>query len=119
MPLDPVTTERLANTHTIDLTTTGRRSGRPHRVEIWWFHFEGRFVVTGTPGPRDWLANVRADPRVVVHVEGRDLDAFAEEIDDDAFRRRLFGTRAASWYRSQAGLDRLVESAPMVELRFP
>jgi hypothetical protein len=62
----------LAAVRTIEITTTGRRSGRPARVEIWWFHFENRFIITGTPGRRDWLANLEADPRIVVHALGRD-----------------------------------------------
>jgi len=54
--------DRLAATRTIEITTLGRRSGRPARTEIWRFHFETRFLITGTPGPRDWLANLRTAP---------------------------------------------------------
>lgn len=49
MPLDADTIARLGRTRTIDLTTIGRRSGRLATIEIWWFHFEGRFIVTGPP----------------------------------------------------------------------
>jgi len=108
--------DHLATYQTIELTTTGRRSGEPRRIEIWWFRVEGRFVVTGTPGRRDWLANVIADPRVIVHVDGLDITARAVLIDDEAFRRRFFASPATSWYADQTGLDGLVETAPMVEL---
>lgn len=108
--------EDLASTRTIDLTTYGRRTGLPRTVEIWWFHLDGRFIITGTPGRRDWLANVRNDPRVVIGVRGRELHTTAEEILDIEFRRRVFDRPETHWYTSQAELERLVETAPMIEV---
>ena len=111
--------QRLALHRTIDLTTIGRRSGEPRRIEIWWFHVEERFVITGTPGRRDWMANIHANPEVTVHVDGLDIPARAEPIEDSAFRRRVFTHPEISWYKTQTGLDRLVETSPMVEILFP
>jgi deazaflavin-dependent oxidoreductase (nitroreductase family) len=108
--------DALGRVRTVEVTTTGRRSGRPVRIEIWWFRFEGRFVITGTPGPRDWLANVVADPRLTVHVDGLDVVATAATIVDGAFRRRFFSADATSWYREQVDLERLVVEAPMIEV---
>jgi deazaflavin-dependent oxidoreductase (nitroreductase family) len=106
----------LASVRTIDLTTFGRRSGLPRRIEIWWFHVDGRFVITGTPGPRDWFANVMANPKVVVHVDGHDLAGRASVIGDQEFRQRVFSQPETRWYSSQAELDRLVAEAPMIEI---
>lgn len=111
--IDP---ETLASQLTIDITTRGRRSRRPARIEIWWFRFEDRFIITGTPGPRDWFANIKADPRMTVHATGVDLAATATVIEDDGFRRRFFSAPEHSWYKDQAGLERLVADAPMIEL---
>jgi deazaflavin-dependent oxidoreductase (nitroreductase family) len=108
--------EALARNLTIDITTIGRRTGQPARIEIWWFRFEDRFIIAGTPGPRDWLANVQANPAMQVHVDGLDIAATAVEVTDEAFRRRFFSAPATSWYSSQSGLDRLVAAAPMIEL---
>lgn len=118
MSLDDATLDRLASTLTIDLTTTGRRSGEPARIEIWWFRVDGRFIITGTPGPRDWYANVLADPRVTIHAAGFDLAAEAVPVRDEAFRRQVFTDPRTSWYTSQEELDELVAEAPMVEIRF-
>lgn len=107
---------RLASVRTIELTTFGRRSGLPRRIEIWWFHVDGRFVITGTPGRRDWLANVIAHPEVVVHVNGHDLEGRATVIEDPGWRRRVFSRPETRWYSSQAALDRLVAEAPMIEI---
>lgn len=112
-----LTVEDLAAVRTIDLTTFGRRTGLPRRIEIWWFVVDGRFIITGTPGPRDWLANVRSDPRVIVHVHGRDIHTTAAEISEESFRLRVFEQRDTRWYSTQAGLRHLVESAPMIEVK--
>lgn len=110
--------DRLAAHRTIDLTTFGRRSGLPRRIEIWWFRVEGRFIITGTPGRRDWLANVKARPEVVIHVDGMDLAATVNTVEDSVFRRRFFTDPGITWYRTQTELERLVEEAPMVEVVF-
>jgi F420H(2)-dependent quinone reductase len=42
----------------IDITTTGRKTGEPRRIEIWFHRLDGRYFITGAPGrPRDWYAN--------------------------------------------------------------
>jgi deazaflavin-dependent oxidoreductase (nitroreductase family) len=106
----------LARYRTIELTTTGRRSGRPTRIEIWWFEVDGRFIITGTPGRRDWLANIKANPDVIIHSPLGDHPARATTVDDPAFRRRVFTDPEIGWYRTQVELDRLVAQAPMIEL---
>lgn len=114
----PTDIESLARTRTVDLTTIGRRSGQPRTVEIWWFHVDGRFIITGTPGRRDWLANVRTDPRVTISAEIGDFTGTAAEVEDDEFKRRVFTDPQISWYRTQAELDHLVATAPMIEIDF-
>lgn len=118
MPLESSDIETLAGTRTVDLTTIGRRSGQPRTIEIWWFHVDGRFIITGTPGRRDWLANVRADPRVTISAADGAFPGTAIEIDDEHFRRRVFTDPQIGWYRTQAELDHLVATAPMIEVSF-
>jgi hypothetical protein len=52
----------LERDRTIDIPTTGRKTGQPHRTEIWFHTVEGRLYIMGTPGRRDWYANLRAHP---------------------------------------------------------
>jgi deazaflavin-dependent oxidoreductase (nitroreductase family) len=113
--------DELRDDPTVDITTTGRRSGRPRRIEIWMLDADGRFFITGTPGRRDWLANLIAQPKLVVHLKRRahlDLDARATVVADSATRRRVIEHLAARWYRTQSAVDDLVETAPMVEVTF-
>lgn len=116
MPPDSTTITRLARTRTVDLVTIGRRSGKPQRVEIWWFHFEERFIITGTPGRRDWFANVLANPRVVIKTRLGDFPATAAPVSDEPFRHCFFSDTTTRWYATQAELLALVRIAPMIEL---
>jgi hypothetical protein len=112
-----VAISELARHRTVDISTLGRRSQAWRRIEIWWFLFEDRLIITGTPGPRDWLANLRADPRLIVHTPQGDFSGTATEVSDPDFRKRFFLDRQTRWYSTQRGLEALVASAPMVEVR--
>jgi deazaflavin-dependent oxidoreductase (nitroreductase family) len=75
---------------TIDITTLGARSGIPRRIEIWFHHVDGRWYLTGMPGPRGWYANLRAHPRFTVHLKHgvtADLPATARPVGEPARRR--------------------------------
>jgi hypothetical protein len=82
---------------------------------------DGRFFITGTPGSRDWLANLLAEPSLTVHLKRYahlDLDARADPVVDPAIRRRVIEHLGAHWYRGQTPVDDLVATAPMVEITF-
>ena len=53
------------------LTTTGRRTGRPHRIEI-WYAADGNtlYLLSGGGSSSDWVQNLCADSKVVVELEG-------------------------------------------------
>ena len=109
----------LADDPTLDITTIGRRSGAPRRIEIWMMDIDGRFFITGTPGRRDWLANLRANPALVLHLKRRagvDVAARAVEVDDVTTRRMVFEHLVSRWYSTQTPIDDLVATAPMVEV---
>jgi len=114
----------LASGLTCDITTIGRASGRPRRIEIWYFVVDDRVYITGTPGPRDWYANMLAEPRFVFHVKQdahADLPARAIPITDQEERRRIMGAvmRSNAWFRSQRfDLDAWVASSPLVAVEF-
>ena len=116
-----VVRDELRADPTIDITTYGRRTGEPRRIEIWMMDVDGRFFITGTPGPRDWLANLRQDARLIVHLKltaGTDIDATASEVLDETTRRMVLEHLVARWYSDQTTLDHLVADAPMVEVDF-
>jgi deazaflavin-dependent oxidoreductase (nitroreductase family) len=113
--------DELADDPTVDITTIGRRTGESRRIEIWMLDVDGRFFITGTPGRRDWLANLAAEPTLKVHLKRHahlDLDARASTVTDRATRQRVIEHLSAHWYRSQTPVDDLVATAPMVEVVF-
>jgi F420H(2)-dependent quinone reductase len=119
--MDDAVRRALDNDLTVDITTLGARSGQPRRLEIWLLGIEGRSFITGTPGPRSWLANLRRDPRLRVHLKQdvrAELAAVAHEVTDEATRRFVLTHPKAAWYRDQNTLEELMAGAPMVELVF-
>jgi hypothetical protein len=118
--MDTAVEDALARDRTIDITTTGRRSGEPRRIETWFYNVDGRFFLSGTPGRRDWYANLAEHPEFVFHLKQSvrvDLPARARLVTDPAERREvvegIFRTRAAS-----GDVDRWVEGSPIAEVVF-
>jgi len=111
----------LSRGHLIDLTTTGRKSGQPRRIELVFHAIDGRVYISGMPGfPRSWLANVKADPSVTFHLKGpvqADLPATAYEVSEPTERRRIMERVAANWGRSD--VDRMMTSSPLIEVEIP
>jgi deazaflavin-dependent oxidoreductase (nitroreductase family) len=79
--------ERLAHERFCHLTTIGRRTGAPRRIEIWFAAADGPDTVYLLAGGREhagWVRNLRADPRAVVEIGGRRLAGVARVLGDDA-----------------------------------
>lgn len=110
----------LSRGGTIDITTTGRTTGEPRRIEIVFHRIDGRIWISGMPSPRrrSWLANLAEDPRLTVHLKGpiavADLPATARIVDDPAERRTILERVARAWRRTD--LDRMVEQSPLIEV---
>ncbi len=116
--LDERIQQALARGHTIDITTTGRRTGRPRRIEIWFHNVDGRFYISGRPGRRGWYANLRANPEFTFHLKQTvraDLPARATVIHDPAERRTIMQRILRQLDRS-ADLEAWVRSSPLVEV---
>jgi deazaflavin-dependent oxidoreductase (nitroreductase family) len=65
------------------LTTRGRVSGRPHKIEI-WFALEGRtmYLLSGGGEGSDWVRNLRAEPTVRVRLRDTTYAATARVVED-------------------------------------
>jgi deazaflavin-dependent oxidoreductase (nitroreductase family) len=97
----------------LHLTTTGRRSGLPREVEIWFTRLDGRYyLIAETRERAHWVRNLLADPRATWRAgeasfagRGRVVDARAEPALARAVR-----ARSRAKYGWGAGL--IVELAP-------
>ena len=102
----------------IDITTKGRKTGEPHRIEIVFHNVGGRLYISGMPGfKRSYIANLAADPHFTFHLKdgvSADLAATARIITDEAERRAVLIPIAHSWKRDD--VDVMVESSPLFEV---
>ena len=75
------------------VTTTGRASGRPHTIEIWFALHDGRvYMLSGGGDVSDWVKNIRVNPTVGLRIGDRDMICRAYVVQDkeeDALARRL------------------------------
>jgi hypothetical protein len=122
--------DSLFDERTVDIVTTGRRTGRTRVTEIWTTCLFGQVFICGTPNagrdgvertPRDWLANLLAEPRLVLRLKNRaeaDLPAVAEPVTDPEERRRILSQPSTEYYRNAVSLDVAVAHSPIVRLTF-
>ena len=75
------------------LTTTGRVTGRPHEIEI-WFALDGAtlYMLSGGRGRSDWVKNLQRTPEVTVRIGSERFEGHARVVEDpeeDELARRL------------------------------
>lgn len=106
----------LAANRTVDISTTGARSGRPRRIETWAWPLDGVLYLTGSPGRRDWYANLKAEPAFTLHLKRgvkADVPAHARPVEDPEERRDVFARLlAGSGYDPEAW----IAGSPLVEV---
>jgi deazaflavin-dependent oxidoreductase (nitroreductase family) len=83
----------LANEDFCYLTTTGRVTGRPHEIEI-WFALDGKtlYMLSGGRDRSDWVKNLQRTPQITVHIGDERFEGYARVVEDageDELARRL------------------------------
>ncbi len=110
----------LAQSGVVDITTTGRQSGEPRRIEIVYHVIGGRIYISGQPRAdrkRSWLSNLEADPHFTMHLKSgvkADLPATAREITDETERRAILEQVARAWNRTD--VEVMVAHSPLIEV---
>jgi len=84
---------RLLDDHTAtlccDIVTTGRRSGDPHGIEIWFGVLgDTMYLISGNGPTADWYLNMLANPQVGVSLGDEVHVGRARDVNDPAERRR-------------------------------
>src|SRR5450755_3680783 len=83
----------LASDRVIDIITTGRQTGEPRRIEIWFHRVDGRYYTTGAPGrPRSWYANLVANSVFTFHLK----ESATADLPATAPGHRPRGARAST-----------------------
>jgi deazaflavin-dependent oxidoreductase (nitroreductase family) len=99
VPLDPA----AAGEDFCYLETTGRRTDKPHRVEMWFAadpDADRIYVLSGGRDRSDWVLNLRANSRVRVRIGGRTFAGEAREIEGtpgELRARQLVGGKYGYW----------------------
>jgi len=116
--LDEPVQNALARGRVIDITTTGRKTGQPHRIEIVFHNVGGRIFISGMPGfKRSYIANLAAHPHFTFHLKGpvrADLAATARIISDESERREVLPHIARAWKRDD--VETMVAQSPLFEV---
>ena len=91
---------RLADEDYCYLTTTGRVSGRPHEIEI-WFGIQNHtlYLLSGSHGS-DWVKNLRANPSVTVRIGKHTFIGQARIVDhekEDLMARYMLAEKYQEW----------------------
>jgi deazaflavin-dependent oxidoreductase (nitroreductase family) len=113
---------RIKDRSTIELTTTGRKSGKPHTRPIWFVVTDGTIVVqAGKDGKTDWYRNLEKTPTAVVHQGEYTFRVRAKRVDDaarvDAIHTLVVEKYTTAWllsfFGSSIGHGRPVELEPV------
>jgi deazaflavin-dependent oxidoreductase (nitroreductase family) len=94
--------ERLADEDVCYLTTTGRKTGRPHEIEIWFGIRDGTvYLLSGGGNGADWVKNVRTSPTVKVRIKSQTASATARILrrrtTEDTAARELLDGKYMGW----------------------
>lgn len=87
------------------LTTTGRKSGNPHEIEI-WFGIQGNslYLLSGGGDDSDWVKNLRANPNVTVRIAKHTFSGMARivrNIQEVSLARPMLAAKYQGWKDGQ------------------
>jgi deazaflavin-dependent oxidoreductase (nitroreductase family) len=113
--------QALLKDRVIDMTTIGRTSGQPRRKETWFHNIDGQVYLTGTPGKRDWYANMVANPSFTFHLKESataDLAAHARPVTEPGERSRVFARVLKNIGRDASELSAWEAGSPLIAVTF-
>jgi deazaflavin-dependent oxidoreductase (nitroreductase family) len=113
---------RIKSRSTIDLTTTGRKTGKEHTRPVWFVVLDDRIVVqAGKKGKTDWYENLQKNPAANVRQGDYRFRVHAHPVDDparvDAIHKLFLSKYTSAWllsfFGSSIGRGRPVELEPL------
>jgi len=101
----PVMLATVRDQRNVQLTTIGRRSGKPHTVPV-WFVVDGDRIYLSTLDPsRDWVRNTKKNPEVRFDFGGTVLAGQLRTVTDPALDTKIRqALRDKYWVAWAAGL---------------
>ena len=66
------------------VTSTGWKTGNPHRIEIWFVEHGQRYYILSEGGTSaHWVQNIAYNPQVSFSVNGRTFEGIARKVDTE------------------------------------
>ena len=100
-PITEKLLDRLAKEDYCYLTTTGRISGNPHQIEIWFgIHDHTLYLLSEGRDKSDWVRNLLKTPMVKVRIAKKNFDATARLVTDEQeemMARKMLATKYQQW----------------------
>lgn len=92
---------QLAKEEYCYLTTRGRKTGKPHEIEIWFSVVDNTvYLLSGGGGESDWVKNLRVAPEVTVRIGKFIFTATARivrDIKEESTVRPLMAAKYQEW----------------------
>ena len=110
--------EKVADQSTVELTTAGRTSGKPHTKPIWFVYDQGHlYLQSGKEGKTDWYQNLKKNPKMTLKIGTVTANGKAKFINDakeaerihNLFSKKYLTARIAGAVGSSIGHGRAVE----------
>ncbi len=110
--------EKVANESTVEITTTGRKSGKAHTKPIWFVYDQGHlYLQSGKGGKSDWYQNLKKNPQMTLKIGSVSFTGKAKFIDEaketerihGLFSTKYIGARLAGMVGSSIGHGKAVE----------
>jgi deazaflavin-dependent oxidoreductase (nitroreductase family) len=110
---------RCAGDPFLYLTTTGRRTGHPHRIEIWFAVQDGKlYLMAGGRDRADWVRNLRTNARVTVELGGETHQGVARVLAPETAEDQLCRQLLVSKYGDEEDLDAWGRTALPIVIEF-
>lgn len=113
--------ERVLRRSIATLTTTGRKSGLPRDVEVYFAYRDGKLYFLAHKRSH-WPRNLRANPHATLRIGGTSLEIRAVRVEDDAelvqrvmelFQEKYGRSEVEYWYK---GTERWAVEAEVLRI---
>jgi len=119
--LDPQDLQRFKKEKLAYLTTIGRKSGRPHTVELWFALADGKIYLSHEGAATDWMKNITSNSRVSIKVGSVRLEADAAILDEGiavkagqrSLYEKYYGQATEAIIEDWFELSKVVELTPL------
>lgn len=108
---------QVANESTLEITTIGRKSGKPRTKPIWFVYDQGAlYIQSGQEGKTHWYRNLQKNPQMQLKIGQLTLTGRAQFMTDtaeservhDLFRSKYSLARVAGFVGSSIGHGKVI-----------